>query len=232
MKRIGLIGGMSWESSAHYYAAINRGVRDRLGPQHSADCVMISLDFAPIAAMQAEGKWDELGELLARSAKQLKSAGADVILVCTNTMHCLANRIEAATPVPLLHIADPCGEAIRAAGLNRVALLGTRFTMEQGFYRDRLTERFGLEVLVPGEDDRATVHRIIYDELVAGVVRDESRAAYRAVIERLQARGAQGVILGCTEIMMLIGEADSPIPVFDTTLLHAAAAVEHALAPD
>lgn len=229
MKRVGLIGGMSWESSAHYYAAINRGVRDALGAPHSADCVMLSLDFQPIAAMQAAGDWDALGDAMADAAVTLERAGADFILVCTNTMHCLAHRITAATDIPLLHIAEPLGAAIRAAGMKRVGLLGTRFTMEQPFYRDYLSEHFALEVVVPGDDDRTTVHNIIYDELVAGIVRDESRAAYTAVIERLVAEGAQGVILGCTEIMMLVGEADSPVPLFDTTILHAEAAVRRAL---
>lgn len=229
MKRIGLIGGMSWESAAHYYAAINRGVRDALGAPHSADCVMVSPDFQPIAAMQAAGDWNALGDAMVTAATQLEAAGADFILICTNTMHCLVDRIEAAVATPLLHIADPCGDAIRAAGLGRVGLLGTRFTMEQGFYRNRLADRHGLEVLVPDAADRDTVHRVIYDELVAGIVSPQSRAAYRAVIARLVERGAQGVILGCTEIMMLVDQGDSDVPLFDTTMLHARAAVERAL---
>ncbi len=210
MRRIGLIGGMSWESTAEYYRLINEGVRDRLGGLHSAECLLYSVDFAPVEAMQADGRWDEAGALLAEAATTLETAGAELVVLCTNTMHQVA-------------------DAVRAAGLTRVGLLGTGFTMEQPFYRDRLAGH-GLEVWVPGRDDRALVHRVIYDELCVGVVRQESRAAYQGVIQGLVDRGAEGVVLGCTEIELLVGAEDSPVPVFPTTRLHAEAAVELALA--
>ncbi|MGR4862447.1 aspartate/glutamate racemase family protein [Caulobacter sp. LARHSG274] len=226
---IGLIGGMSWESSAQYYRLINEGVRDRLGGVASARTLMWSFDFARIEALQHAGDWDALAGELAQAARVLERGGADLLVLCTNTMHRCTQAIEDAVAIPLLHIADPTAQAIRAAGLTKVGLLGTAFTMEQDFYRGRLEQRFGLEVLTPEADDRAAVHGIIYRELVAGQVLDASREVYRAVIERLVARGAQGIILGCTEIMLLIGPADSPVPIFDTTTLHAMAAVERAL---
>jgi aspartate racemase len=228
---IGLIGGMSWESSAQYYRLINEGVRDRVGGVASARALMWSFDFARIEALQHAGDWDALAGEMAQAARALERGGADFLVLCTNTMHRCAQAIEDAVAVPLLHIADPTAGAIQAAGLSRVGLLGTAFTMEQDFYRGRLEQRFGLEVLVPEVDDRAAVHDIIYRELVTGQVLDASRDAYRAVIQRLVARGAQGVILGCTEIMLLIGQEDSPVPIFDTTTLHATAAVERALSP-
>jgi len=226
---VGLIGGMSWESSVHYYRLINEGVRDRLGGVASARTLMWSFDFARIEALQHAGDWDALASEMAEAARTLRRGGADFLVLCTNTMHRCAGAIEAAVDIPLLHIADPTAAAIQAAGLSKVGLLGTAFTMEQAFYRGRLEETFGLEVLVPDADDRAAVHGIIYRELVAGQVLDASREVYRAVIRRLVGRGAQGIILGCTEIMLLIGQADSPVPVFDTTTLHAMAAVERAL---
>lgn len=229
MRTIGLLGGMSWESTAHYYAILNRETMRRLGHPHSARCAMLSLDFGEVAAMQREGRWDALGAMLADGACRLEAAGADCLLICTNTMHCVAERIESATAIPLLHIADTVGAAIRDAGVGTIGLLGTAFTMEQRFYRDRLEQEFGLEVLVPEAEDRAMIHRVIFDELVGGVVRPESKAAYLAAIERLRARGAEGVILGCTEIMMLIGQDDVDLPLFDTTTLHAMAAVDFAL---
>ena len=232
MKTLGLIGGMSWESSAQYYRLINEGVRAARGPTASAKLLLWSFDFAEIEALQHASDWPALTALMIDAAKRLAGAGAEHLLICTNTMHLMADEVEAAAGIPLLHIADPAGAAIRAAGLRKVALLGTAFTMEQSFYRDRLAQRHGLEVLVPGADDRALVHRVIYEELVAGTVLAQSRQAYRDVIARLVARGAQGVVLGCTEIMLLIGAEDSAVPLFDTTALHAAAATELALAWD
>ena len=226
---IGLIGGMSWESSAEYYRLINQGVRARLGGMHSARCLMWSFDFAEVEALQHAGRWDDAGELLADAARRLERGGADFLLICTNTMHRMAGQVQAAVGIPLLHIADPTAERIKARGITRVGLLGTAFTMEQDFYKGRLRDRFGLDVLVPGDGDRAIVHRVIYEELVQGHVEPESRDAYRAVIAGLAARGAEAVILGCTEIMLLVRPEDSAVPLFDTTALHAAAAVERAL---
>ncbi|MFM9935200.1 MAG: aspartate/glutamate racemase family protein [Novosphingobium sp.] len=229
MKMLGLIGGMSWESSAEYYRIINQGVRDRCGPAASAHCLLWSFDFAEIAALQAAGDWDTLTARMVDAAQRLEAAGADMLMICTNTMHKCAPEIEAACGVPLLHIADPAGAAVKAAGHSTIGLLGTAFTMEQTFYTDRLADKYGLEVLVPEAEDRAEVHRVIYEELIAGRIEASSRAAYRAIIERLAARGATAVVLGCTEIMLLIGPEDSPVALFDTTLLHAQAAVEFAL---
>jgi aspartate racemase len=226
---IGLIGGMSWESSAEYYRLINQGVRDALGPTHSARILLWSFDFAEIEALQHAGDWPALTALMVDAAQKLEAAGARHLLICTNTMHRCAEAVEAATTIPLLHIADPTGTAIRAAGLHRVGLLGTRFTMEQAFYRDRLAERHGIDVLVPEAEDRDTVHRVIYEELVAGRIEPASREAYRGVMQRLAARGAQAIVLGCTEIMLLVGPDDSPVPLFDTTALHAGAAIRAAL---
>ena len=225
MRTIGLIGGMSWESSAEYYRILNQGVRDRRGPTGSARCLLWSFDFAEIEALQHAGNWTALTERMTDAARRLEVAGAEMLLICTNTMHLMADAVQAAVSVRLLHIVDPTAEAIKAAGLHRVALLGTAFTMEQDFYKGRLRDVHGLDVLVPEAEDRARVHRIIYDELVAGKVLPESRQAFRDVIERLVAAGAEAVILGCTEIMLLIGPDDSPVPVFDTTALHAEAAV-------
>ena len=229
MKTIGLLGGMSWESSALYYRMVNEHVRARLGGTHSARCLLWSFDFAEIEELQHRGDWAGAAAALVDAAWRLHRGGADVLVLCTNTMHRLAPALEA-VPVPLLHIADPAGERVRRAGLRRVGLLGTAFTMEGAFLKERLHHRHGLDVLVPDTDDRATVHRIIYDELVQGRILPESRDAYRAVIAGLAARGAEGVILGCTEITLLVGPADSPVPVFDTTALHAEAAVDLALA--
>ncbi|MBH1935460.1 aspartate/glutamate racemase family protein [Streptomyces sp. AV19] len=228
MKTIGLLGGMSWESTAEYYRLLNRLTRERLGGLHSAECVLYSVDFAEIERLQTAGRWQEAGEVLAGAAKALEAAGAELLLICTNTMHKVADQVAAATSVPLLHLADATAAAVRSAGVRRVALLGTAFTMEQDFYKDRLAAG-GLEVLVPDEEGRRTVHRVIYEELCAGVVREESRAAYREIIRGLVAAGAEGVVLGCTEIELLVGAEDSPVPVFPTARLHAEAAVELAL---
>lgn len=230
MRTLGLLGGMSWESSAHYYRILNEEVRRRLGGSHSAACLLLSVDFAEIAVLQHAGDWAALGQRLQRHAQQLSAGGAEALVLCTNTMHCLAAEIEAATPLPLLHIADPTGTAIRAQGLRTIGLLGTAFTMEQAFYRERLAQRFELEVLVPEPAQRQTVHRIIYEELVRGESRPASRDAYRQVIADLVARGAEGIVLGCTEIMLLVDQSDSAVPLFDTTQLHALAAVDWALA--
>lgn len=228
VRTIGLLGGMSWESSALYYQVVNEAVRDRLGGYHSAEVVMASVDFAAVEAMQAAGDWDAAAALLATRAAGLEAAGADCLVLCTNTMHKVADAIEAATSVPLIHIVDVTARAVRAAGLTRVALLGTRFTMEQAFVRDRLRDH-GVEALVPAGDDLELVHGVIYGELVHGVVREESRAAYVEVVDRLAAAGAEGVVLGCTEIELLIGPDDVDVPVFATTRLHALAAVDFAL---
>lgn len=229
MKTIGLLGGMSWESSAEYYRIINQGVREHLGPTASASVVLWSFNFAEIEALQHQGDWSTLSERMVDAAQRLQGAGADVLLICTNTMHRMAPALESALSIPLIHIADPTAAAIKAAGLRKVGLLGTAFTMEQDFYKGRLRERHGLEVIVPEADDRATVHHIIYDELVAGQITPSSRAASRQVIARLVQAGAEAVILGCTEIMLLVQPEDSAVPLFDTTALHAAAAVEAAL---
>ncbi len=229
-KIIGLIGGMSWESSAEYYRIINELVQDRLGGLRSAKCLMWSFDFGEIEALQHAGRWDDATAEMIAAARRLERGGADFVLICTNTMHRMAEEVEAAIGLPLLHIADPTAERIKAAGLTRVGLLGTAFTMEQDFYKGRLAERHGLEVLVPEEEDRRTVHRVIYDELVQGRIEPASRQAYRAVIARLAERGAQAVILGCTEIMLLVRPEDSAVPLYDTTAIHAEAAVEMAIA--
>jgi aspartate racemase len=229
---IGLLGGLSWESSAEYYRIINQRVRDRLGGVHSARCLLWSFDFGEIEALQHAGRWDDAAAAMIDAAQRLQRGGADFLLICSNTMHRMADAVEQAAGIPLLHIADPTAARVRAAGCSRVGLLGTGFTMEQEFYKGRLHRRFGLDVLTPGDEDRATVHRIIYDELVRGQVAAASRDAYRGVIARLVARGAQAVILGCTEIMLLVRPEDSFVPLFDTTTIHAEAAVERALAPE
>lgn len=229
MRVIGLLGGMSWESTAVYYRILNQEVRRRLGGQHSARILLYSLDFQEIERLQDAGEWNTAGQLLASDARRLERGGANLLLLCTNTMHKVAEAIEAAIDIPLIHIADATAERIKARGLSLVGLLGTRFTMEESFYRDRLTEQ-GLEVLIPNSADRARVDRIIYEELCQGSAREESRDIYRKIIRALADQGAQGVILGCTEIGLLIGPEDSPIPAFDTTRIHAERAVEQALA--
>ena len=230
MLTIGLLGGMSWESTAEYYRLINRAVRDRLGGDHSARIVMLSVDFGSISPLLLGGKWDELEVVLVSEARRLKAAGADFLVIATNSMHMFAAAIEAASGLEVLHIADPTGAAIKAAGHRRVGLVATRSTMEQPFYRNRLRDRFGIEVITPGAEDRAIIHRVIFEELVRGIVKPASRTAYRAVMARLAEAGAEAIVLACTEIMLLVRPEDSALPLFDTTALHAAAAVERALA--
>lgn len=226
---IGLIGGLSFESSAEYYRLINEGVRARLGGLRSARCLMWSFDFGEIEALQHAGEWDKATALMIDAARRLQNGGADFFLICSNTMHRMADTIAAAVDIPLLHIVDPTGERIAASCIKRVGLLGTAFTMEQEFYKGRLAQRFGLDVLVPETEDRALVHRVIYDELVQGKIAPASRQAYRDVMARLVERGAQGIVLGCTEIMLLVRPEDSAVPLFDTTQLHVEAAIERAL---
>lgn len=228
MLTIGLIGGMSWESSAEYYRLINQSVQKKLGGVHSAKSLMVSVDFGVIEQRQHQGKWDLLAQDMIAAARQLQAGGADFIVLCTNTMHRFSDVIENAVTIPFLHIADPTAERIRKADIQKVGLLGTRFTMEQDFYKQRLIDKFGLDVVIPDEDDRKIVHRIIYDELVKGIIRENSRLAYQKIIARLIAKGAQAIILGCTEIMLLVGKEDSAVPIFDTTTIHAEAAVEKA----
>jgi aspartate racemase len=229
MKRIGLLGGMSWESSAEYYRLVNETVRERLGGLSSADCLLRSVDFAPVERLQREGRWDEAGSLLADEARALEAAGAELLVLCTNTMHKLAGPIADAVSIPFVHIADTTAAAVRAAGLSTVGLLATAYTMEQDFYVGRLREAHGLSVLVPDARERRVVHDVIYDELCVGVVRDESREEYRRIMATLIERGAEAILLGCTEIDLLVGPGDASVPVFDTTALHARAAVDLAL---
>ncbi|MDZ7841893.1 MAG: aspartate/glutamate racemase family protein [Gammaproteobacteria bacterium] len=229
MKVIGLIGGMSWESTVPYYRLINETIKERLGGLHSARIVLYSVDFHEIERLQHAGDWDQAGAMLADAARTLESAGVDFLVLCTNTMHKIAPTIEAAVSIPLLHIADATGNQIRQAGLSSVGLLGTRFTMEQDFYRERLQQRHGLTVLIPEAEDREIVHRVIYEELCLGTITDAAREEYRRVIGELVTRGAQAVILGCTEISLLVGQQDSPVPLFDTTSIHARHAAEQAL---
>jgi aspartate racemase len=223
MKTIGMIGGMSWESTLPYYRLVNETVRNRLGGLHSAKLVLYSVDFHQIERLQHSGEWEQAGMMMADAARALHAAGAELLILCTNTMHKVADAIEAAVPIPFLHIADTTATAITQAGLRRVGLLGTRFTMEQDFYRERL-RRHGIVVDVPTAEERDEIHRVIYEELCQGHVLDSSRDSYRRIIAGLQARGAEAVILGCTEIMLLVGPDDADIPMFDTTALHARAA--------
>ena len=227
-RTLGIIGGMSWESTESYYRLINEGIKAELGNLHSADLLIHSVDFAPIGELQAQGAWDEMGAILANSGKRLQAAGAQGLLIATNTMHKVVDDVQAATNLPIIHIADATAVAIKQQGLTKIALLGTQFTMTQDFYKQRLID-VGLQVLIPENDSRAEVHRIIYDELCQGQFLDSSRQYYSQVIKDLANKGAEGVILGCTEIGLLIQQADSPIAVFDTTAIHAAAAVDFLL---
>ncbi len=229
MKTIGLIGGLSWESSAEYYRMINEAVKQRLGGLHSAQTLMFSFDFADIERLQHAGEWDAATERMIDAAQRLERGGADLLIICSNTMHRMAQDVQAAVSIPLMHIADSTAERIKAAGIQRIGLLGTRYTMEQDFYRGRLTDVHGLDVIVPDAADRQIVNRIIYEELVLGVIKPDSKSEYLRVVNQLVAQGAEGVILGCTEIGLLIKQADCPVPAFDTTEIHALAAVEAAL---
>lgn len=231
MKTIGLIGGMSWESSAAYYRAINRESKLRLGGHRNVPSLMVTVCFETIKGLQDSNRWSDLGVHMARSARQLQDGGADFVVLCTNTMHEVAAAIEDVLDIPFLHIVDPTARALQAAGVKCVGLLGTQFTMEREFYRGRMQRDFGLDVVIPPRTDRECVHRVIYDELCHGVVEQASRAAIVAVVARLAAHGAEAVILGCTELMLLIGPGDVALPLFDTTDLHARAAVSLALAP-
>jgi aspartate racemase len=229
MKTIGLIGGMSWESSLEYYRLVNERVKEKLGGFHSAECILYSVDFADIERMQDRGEWDDAADRLGRAALALERAGADFALLCTNTMHKVFDTIQAKVRIPLLHIADVTAREIRARGITRVGLLGTRFTMEQEFYKGKLSSEYGIEVLVPHAAERDAVHTIIYNELCLGKVRSTSREIYGAVIRRLVREGAQGIVLGCTEIPLLVSQKDFEVPLFDTTALHARAAADLAL---
>ena len=230
MKTIGLIGGMSWESTVPYYRQINETIKQHLGGLHSAKLILYSVDFHDVERLQCAGDWAGAGELIAAAARSLESAGADFLVLCTNTMHKIAPAIEAAVRIPLFHIADPTALAIKQAGYSKVGLLGTRFTMEQDFYRDRLRDRHGISVLIPPPEERELVHRIIYEELCLGLVTADSRNTYRTIMANLAAQGAQAIILGCTEISLLVSQPDSDVPLFDTTAIHARAAAVAALA--
>lgn len=229
MKMIGLLGGMSWESSALYYRLLNEGVRERLGSTASARCLLWSFDFSEIEALQHRGDWETLSARLIDAAVHLQNGGAEFLVICTNTMHRMASAIQASLAIPLLHIADPTADAVRKAGFQKIGLLGTAFTMEQDFYKGRLADKHGLDVIVPDAADRAEIHRIIYEELVRGRIRPESREIYRRIMARLNEAGAEAIILGCTEITLLVSARDCAVPLFDTTFLHARAAVERAL---
>jgi aspartate racemase len=229
MKTIGLIGGMSWESSVEYYRIINEAVRDGLGGVHSAKSVMVSVDFAEIEALQREDRWQEATQAMIVAAQHVEAGGADFVLICTNTMHKMAEKVQENIHIPILHIADATAEIIKSQGLRRIGLLGTRFTMEEDFYRGRLVGKHGLEVLIPSVEDREIVHRVIYEELVVGKIIPASKMEYIRIMDSLVQAGAQGVILGCTEIGLLVHQEDSRVPLFDTTRIHAVAAVKHAL---
>ncbi len=229
MKTIGLIGGMSWESTQSYYQLLNQGVKNKLGGLHSAKIVLVSLDFAEIAMLQQQQDWPQMAEILIKAAKQVEAAGADYLLICTNTMHKLAKQVQAAVAIPLLHIADAVGENLIQHNFKKVALLGTQFTMEQDFYKQRLADKFAIDVLIPDAQGRETVHRVIYDELCKDVIKEESKAEYLTIIDNLTQQGAEAIILGCTEIALLVQQADTSIPLLDSTALHCAMALENSL---
>ncbi|HKL13076.1 MAG TPA: aspartate/glutamate racemase family protein [Halanaerobiales bacterium] len=228
MKTIGLIGGMSWESSLEYYRIVNQLVKEKLGEPHSAKCIMYSVDFAEYENLQHEGKWAELTEKMVDIGKKLEATGSDLVLICTNTMHKMAPQVQESIKVPLLHIADAAADEIKSRNMKKVGLLGTKFTMEQDFYKKRIQKKHDIEVIIPDDKERDTVHNVIYKELISGIINESSRKKFQKIIENLKDRGAEGVILGCTEIPLLIKDKDSVIPVFDTTMLHAKKAVEMA----
>ena len=230
MKTIGMIGGMSWESSIEYYRIINEAVREKLGGLHSAKSIMYSVEFAEIEALQHQNRWDELASIMIDAARSLERGGADFVIICTNTMHKLYDKVQNHISIPMLNIADATAENIKAQGIDKIALLGTRFTMEEDFYKGRLVDRFGLDVVIPAEDEMEIVHRVIYDELCAGIIKPDSKQKYAVIIKRLVTAGAQGIILGCTEIGLLVKPEDSSVALFDTTEIHARAAVKYALA--
>jgi len=229
MKTIGLIGGMSWESTQSYYQLLNQGVKNKLGGLHSAKIVLVSLDFAEIAVLQQQQDWPQMAEILIKAAKQVEAAGADYLLICTNTMHKLAEQVQAAVTIPLLHIADAVGENLIQHNFKKVALLGTQFTMEQDFYKQRLADKFAIDVLIPDAQGRETVHRVIYDELCKGIISPESKAEYLTIIDDLTQQGAEAIILGCTEIALLVQQSDTSVPLLDSTTLHCAMALENSL---
>ena len=229
MKTIGMIGGMSWQSSIEYYRLINEILNDRLGGLHSAKIVMVSVDFAEIEILQQTGKWTQATEYLISAALQVEKAGADFFIICTNTMHLMADDVEANTRIPLLHIADATADAIRSQSLKSIGLLGTAFTMEKDFYKSRLSNKYGLQVIIPNQAERDIIHRVIYDELVLGIIKPSSRMDYLRIINNLMKRGAQGIVLGCTEIGLLVKKENCRVPIFDTTLIHAYAAVNYSL---
>jgi len=229
MKTIGMIGGMSWESSIVYYRIINQTVREKLGGLHSAKSIMVSVEFAEIEALQHQDRWDELAAIMIDAARSLEKGGADFVIICTNTMHKLYDKVQNHISIPMLNIADATAENIKAHGIDKIALLGTRFTMEEDFYKGRLVDMFGLDVIIPKEDEMEIVHRVIYDELCGGIIKPDSKQKYAAIIQRLVTAGAQGIILGCTEIGLLVKPEDSSVALFDTTEIHAKAAVKCAL---
>ena len=229
MKTIGLIGGMSWESSLEYYRIVNETVKEKLGGFHSAKCIMYSVDFEEIEKLQHQGKWDEATDLMIDAARRVERGGADFVVICTNTMHKMADDVQESINIPLLHIADVTAQKIKEKGMQKVGLLGTRFTMEEDFYRMRLQEKHGLEIIIPDEEERQTIHGILYSELVMGEIKKISKETFQKIIKNLEARGAEGIILGCTEIPLLVKQEDYEIPLFDTTTIHARASVEYAL---
>jgi aspartate racemase len=231
MKTIGLIGGMSWESSIEYYKIMNETVRAKLGGLHSAKCIMVSVDFAEIEPLQHQGKWNEATQMLIAAARSVEAGGADFVILCTNTMHKVADEVQKHIRIPILHIADATAQTIKATGLKKVGLLGTKFTMEEDFYKGRLVQKHNLEILIPNEEEREIVHTVIYDELCMGEIKKSSKTRYMGIINRLAKKGAEGIILGCTEIGLLVKKEDTRVPLFDTTRIHAVAAVEYALQP-